>query len=760
MSRLYAFAAFVMLAVSAPALAAPALASQSVQDLPMPRPFTLSVPDLAGKMALLASRAPSPENALCLGVMQVFAKRYPEAAQTLAPVAARAPALAGWSGFFLGYAKFRQGDYAGALAELDRIASGDAAWGPEALLLSAYCLEGMNSPQALARYSRFLELPDQPLRPAALWRAAAVASDAGDFTLAEDCLRELMQTTPWTVSAERAEPLALELFRSGRIPFDPDSPDSLRSRIEILLDKSQTAKAQPLIERYASSPGADQARALYLKGKVLYAKRDTTAAMQYFEDAARLSADPLLAGWSVFHQARAMWRLSGPEDAARMETLLADCLRRAAALPDGADLAETSRRLLMLLRLERGRTAEALAAARELAVPGIAATEAREQAAWLTGLLLYTQGDYASAEPAFTAFLAAYPTSDALPGAHYWIARTREAAGDIAQARAALRMVLARWPNGYYGLLASNRLAGMAAKPGPETGLQAPQAASPENDPLAALQSGANPPSSPGVAPSQPSPPGTGQPSGACAVIADPPVPPEARAVFDRAAVLEAGLLPELAERELAALSARMPRDPAVALRYARLATSLGSHQLAVRAVSRAFQPCLTRGTREELRPLRDIVYPNRYQDQVNRNLAGTGVDPDIIRGLIRQESFFEPEAASGAGALGLMQLMPATARTQAEKYGEKGFKVESLKDPAVNIRYGVRYFLERYGEYEGNLACALASYNAGRVKVGVWKEFLGGLDQELFVEFIPYTETREYVKRIMGNRAMYALLY
>jgi soluble lytic murein transglycosylase len=766
MKRLFALAAVLLLAV-------PAFAAESVQDFPLPRPLSQTVPDAAGKMAALAARPASPENALCLGILQALSKRYPEAVQTLAPLKGRLSSMSGWTGLYLGFAKFRQGDLQGALVELDALdaqARTDSPNAAEALLLSAYCLDGLGSPKAQARYARFLELSDHPLRPAALWRGAAVAAASGDNATAEAYLRELLLAAPWTVSAEKAEPLARELFQAGRTSFDPDSAETLRERIETLLDKSQTAKAQTLLERYEAAPDADRARALYLKGKALYARRDTTTAIQHFEDAATLFADPLSAAWAVYHQARALWRFSGPDDAARMEELLTQCLRRAQALPYGEELAEASRRLLMLSRMERGRFAEARAMAAELAPSGQGgqagqtgqiSTEAREQAAWLTGLLSYAQGDFASAEAALTAFLAAYPNSDALPGAHYWIARSREGVGDAHQAKGALRMVLARWPNGYYGMLAAVRLAALEGRGGPNASAGT-QTSTTGTAPLMPEQAAASQASSMAVTDSNPGtatlPPA--QPSGACSMLDAPQVSPEAQAALARAAILEAGLLPELAERELSALSSRLPRDPAVALRYARLATSLGLHQNAVRAAARAFQACLSRGTPGELRPLRDIVYPDRHQDLIAQNLIGTGVDPNIIRGLIRQESFFEPEAVSGAGAVGLMQVLPSTARTQAEKYGEKGFKPESLRDPAVNIRYGVRYFLERYEEYGGNLHLTLASYNAGRVKIGVWRDFLGGLDQELFVEFIPYTETREYVKRILGNRAMYALLY
>ncbi|KAF0234026.1 MAG: soluble lytic murein [Desulfovibrionaceae bacterium] len=711
----------------------------AVQEYALPRPLAATIQDLPGKLKTLAARPQTPQNSLALGIMQVHSKQYAQAAATLAPVAAKLPEMAGWARFYLGFARFRLGEYQAALAELDAIAPSDPVLGAEALLLSAYCLEGLGSAQnqALERYRRFLELDGQPLRPVALWRAAALASAGGDYPAAEGYLRELILTSPWTSSADKAEPLALELSRAGRIAFAPDSADSLRKRIEVLLDKSMTAKATPLIEQMVRAPGADQARVLYLKAKALYAKRDTQTAVQYFEDAARMATDPMLAAWAVYHQGRCYWRFSGPEDAIRMDELLRDALRRAGALPDGAELAEASRRLLLLSRMERGRFLEALPLAVELSQSGPEATESREQAAWLAGLLRFALEDYAGAEAALAAFAQKYPTSDYAPAVHYWTARAKEAAGDFASAKTSLGRVLSRWPNGYYGMLAARKMAALGA--GPVTSEAGAPGAS-DLDGAGDVREVLAPPT--------------------CPPAAGLPPSPEAAQGIARAELLRDLLLPELAERELAALAAQYPKDASVALRQARLATDQGNHLAAVRAVSRAYWPCLTRGSRQDLQPLRDIVYPNRFEELVTRNLVGTDVDPNIIRGLIRQESFFEPDAVSGAGAVGLMQVMPATARTLLEKLGEKGFRPESLKDPAVNVRIGVRFFLERYEEYGGNLPLTLASYNAGQVKVRVWKEFLGGIDPELFVEFIPYTETRDYVKRILGNQAMYLMLY
>lgn len=698
------------LAWAFPALAAP------VQDLPLPRPLSMPLPGVQGRLARLAAGQQTPEAMLAQGVMRSLTGKHAEALPLLEQARTRLPAMSGWAGLYAALSRYRLGDFQAALAALEPLPP-DAPFAPEATLLAAYCLEGQDSPQALPRYRAFLELGDHPFRSVALWRAGELAAASGDFAAAGESLHELLQTLPWTASAEKGEPLARELFKAGRTSFDPDSPASLRQRADLLLDKGMAARAQPLAEQLAAAPGADPGAGLYLKGKALYARRDTSQAAQLFEDAAALSASPSVAAWAAYQQARCYWRFSGADEARRMEELLNAAATRAASLPGGEELALSSMRLLMLTRVERARFAEALETAGRLAAMEPRDAEAVEQAAWLTGLLRLALDDHAGAASALAAFMERHPNSDYAPAARYWLARTREASGDLAGAVQALNSVLERWPNGYYGMLSEARLATLGEKPAPRR-------------------------------------------AGACPDFASLSAPPEAAPALQRAQVLEAALLPELAERELTSLNQSMPKDPAVALRLATLATSQGNHTAAVRAVSRAVWGCLSRGTKQELLPLKDIVYPNRFPELVERNMAGSGVDPDVIRGLIRQESFFEPDAVSGAGAVGLMQVMPSTARSQAEKYGEKNFRPENLKDPAVNVRFGVRYFLERHAQYGGDLALTLASYNAGKVKVDVWREHLGGLDRELFVEFIPYTETRDYVKRILGNRAMYALLY
>src|SRR5690606_21978030 len=126
---------------------------------------------------------------------------------------------------------------------------------------------------------------------------------------------------------------------------------------------------------------------------------------------------------------------------------------------------------------------------------------------------------------------------------------------------------------------------------------------------------------------------------------------------------------------------------------------------------------------------------------------AERGVDPFLAAGLIRQESMFNPRARSGAGALGLMQVMPKTGATLARALGVRNFKPEMLRQPDVNVHLGMRYLADQLKTWNGRIVPVLAAYNAGPTRVQRWRNFPEWGRDELFAERIPYDETRDYVK-------------
>jgi len=130
------------------------------------------------------------------------------------------------------------------------------------------------------------------------------------------------------------------------------------------------------------------------------------------------------------------------------------------------------------------------------------------------------------------------------------------------------------------------------------------------------------------------------------------------------------------------------------------------------------------------------------------------------VLALIREESAFAPRAVSSAGARGLMQLMPSVADKVARDYKLPAVGSTGLEVPTVNIQLGVLHLADALRDHNGNLALALAAYNAGSAAVQRWVQRYGFADEEQFIEDIPYAETRNYVKRVLANYERYRSVY
>jgi soluble lytic murein transglycosylase len=140
------------------------------------------------------------------------------------------------------------------------------------------------------------------------------------------------------------------------------------------------------------------------------------------------------------------------------------------------------------------------------------------------------------------------------------------------------------------------------------------------------------------------------------------------------------------------------------------------------------------------------LRYPLHYSAIVRERAKAEGIDPALLAAVIYSESKFHPTARSASGAIGLMQITPATAEGIALRTGGTAFRVSDLTDPAINIRYGTWYLHDLFAKYR-SLPLVLAAYNAGQGNVDRWRaEGLG----------IQYPETRAYVSRVEHLRQVY----
>ena len=157
---------------------------------------------------------------------------------------------------------------------------------------------------------------------------------------------------------------------------------------------------------------------------------------------------------------------------------------------------------------------------------------------------------------------------------------------------------------------------------------------------------------------------------------------------------------------------------------------------------------------------LQRLVYPFPYQDLIESEAQKNGVDPLLLVSLIRQESMFNTHARSTVNAIGLTQFMPTTAEGVAASVGMTSFSMNDLYLPSVAIKLGAAYLSSQIRAFGGNPFIALAAYNAGAGNVNSWLSDNPHRDLDLFVQEIPFNETRQYVENIYRFYEEYQLLY
>ncbi len=228
-------------------------------------------------------------------------------------------------------------------------------------------------------------------------------------------------------------------------------------------------------------------------------------------------------------------------------------------------------------------------------------------------------------------------------------------------------------------------------------------------------------------------------------------------------AVARVRLLTDLGLEDLALSELAMVREDApprsVRALEALILARQGDRRKSVMAIRDAF-PALGGAYQASLpEEARRIYYPIDYQDTIRTWATRNQLPLHLVLGIIRQESAFDRNAQSWAGARGLMQLMPATARELAGKLG-LSYTHEKLSDPDFNLRLGTTYFSNVLDMFGGNVELSLAGYNGGPYRIKrLWKEW-GTSEMDRFLESLDIEESKTYVKRILVLSDSYRQLY
>jgi soluble lytic murein transglycosylase len=222
--------------------------------------------------------------------------------------------------------------------------------------------------------------------------------------------------------------------------------------------------------------------------------------------------------------------------------------------------------------------------------------------------------------------------------------------------------------------------------------------------------------------------------------------------------LLEAGLS-EDAGAELRALASRtLARADLVAL--AALLQDAGQFDVAKRLVLDAYSVALAAGPRGGEPDLWWAAYPQAFAAEVEHAASKAGIPPELLYAVMREESGFRPGVLSVVGARGLVQIMPETGRRIASRLGAASYSPDELFVPARNLELGAAYLAELLARFEGRVSAAVASYNAGPEAVERWLGQNGSLEDDEWIEAIPYDQTRSYAKRVLRSFAIYQALY
>jgi soluble lytic murein transglycosylase len=156
---------------------------------------------------------------------------------------------------------------------------------------------------------------------------------------------------------------------------------------------------------------------------------------------------------------------------------------------------------------------------------------------------------------------------------------------------------------------------------------------------------------------------------------------------------------------------------------------------------------------------VRELALPLRHEDIIRQQSSAKGIDPSLVAAVIYTESKFRDQT-SHAGARGLMQITPATARYIAKLSGGTAFEQGDLATPQINIAYGVYYLRYLLGRYDGNEVLALAAYNGGEGNVDRWISQASLSERRFGLRAIPFAETRDYVGRVLDVQKDYRRKY
>ena len=656
-----------------------------------------------------------------LGYQEYNANQYDDAANDLAKAASQVSPLADLAVYYRASAVYKGGHpeaVEGILGAFNkRYPSSTKHYDAVELLAWGYLQTG--EPQKTLQL--LLSIPQVRERPALALLLARAYNDSGQLRSAAQTFQDIYYAFPTTPQAATAGDALVKLKSQLGVNFPPVTDEIATARVEKLYSASQYSEAlkgyEQLLKERQNSAWAwrwnlGRARCLIRLGQA-------DAAVETLANS--VAPTPQL-------------------DAERLATLV-DAYAR---LEDDTAVAQTVNRLgarhfnsywhaVALLRaanyfMYKGELDIAPLYYRTLQ-EAFPKTPQASEASWRLAWARYLTGNSDDARKSLLSLIKDYPDSPHVPAALYFLGRLEEGE-QPAEARALYEFLIRHYRHGYYPLEASNRLhllkkssTGLkSSNADPDFSIQELEKMVPAADPLD---------------------------FGACL----PPTDGKDLVAFNTLAALH---LDDLARQDIQFRLKRHPKSPALIIALSRFEAEQGRTDHALHIVKRIVPDYYSQRFSGLPREIWQLLFPRSHIGIIRRYAAINHLDPYLVMGVIRQESGFNARATSPADARGLMQVLASTI-THSRRY--RNSVGRRLYEPAYNVRFGCAYLRKLLERYNGNVAEALAAYNAGPTNVDQWLSLHTYRDQQEFVESVPFPATRVYLKAVLADSGVYRKL-
>jgi soluble lytic murein transglycosylase len=604
-------------------------------------------------------------------------------------------------------------------------------------LLAELLIESNQAAQAVDLLSKDPAIHSSSLL---LLRLGDALSQVGQLQAAARTDEELYCSFPTTSQAQKAHTALRELRRRLGASFPPPSTAQRSRRAAILFREGRYRAALKEYTSLSEESGSDSSAPDWTVARarcLFYLRR--------YEQASQILSIPLVA--------------HPQQDAARLETLVNILAHEdnergmAAALNDLGKRYPTSPDYGVALThagfyyARRGNW-KAAAPYYQMAASGFPNTPAGEEAAWKTAWYSYLAGNSGGAATQMADFVLRYPASLHVPAALFWLGKIAQDNSQATPARAYFSALIHRYPQRYYASLARNAMAALPmntpATPASLPSSGEPEAAKPQASSAASLGAMAS------VLRAIPPLQGT-------RLVPCHPMP--VTGVMRDYQIFHVLGLDDLAVDYLhSAAAALSSPNPWIFLALAQ-ADYAGGRATAALFAARHAVPDYEDFEFDALpREMWDYLYPRSYWSLARADARSNHLDPYLVMAVIRQESAFNPKALSGAGAVGLMQMLPETVTPRLRGYRRR-LMVRRLENPAYNLRQSTHYLRRLLAAFGGNTAEALAAYNAGDVRVRRWLDGNNFRSPQEFLETTPFADTRAYVEAILRDVAIYRQL-